>query len=67
MSPWLAHLHLHDNNGRRDEHLGIGRGKFDFQGLFKFLTKHDLQPLITLEPHSEDDLWVSLRALGLKS
>ncbi len=67
MSPWLGHLHLHDNNGRRDEHLGIGRGKFDFQGLFQFLTKHDLHPLTTLEPHSEDDLWASLRALGLKS
>ncbi|MFW8602372.1 sugar phosphate isomerase/epimerase family protein [Desulfobacterota bacterium M19] len=67
MSPWLGHLHLHDNNGRRDEHLGIGRGKFDFQGLFRFLARHDLHPLITLEPHSEDDLQVSLRALGLNS
>jgi sugar phosphate isomerase/epimerase len=29
----LAHLHIHDNCGKDDEHLPPGRGKIDFSGL----------------------------------
>jgi sugar phosphate isomerase/epimerase len=57
LSPWLGQLHLHDNHGDSDQHLAPGRGKFDFPGLFQFLRHHDLHPLITLEPHSQEDLW----------
>ncbi|HEB49774.1 MAG TPA: sugar phosphate isomerase/epimerase, partial [Desulfobulbus sp.] len=60
LEPWLGQLHLHDNDGSSDAHLAIGRGVFDFQGLFDFLRRRDHQPLITLEPHSEEDLWQSL-------
>jgi sugar phosphate isomerase/epimerase len=61
--PWLRHLHLHDNSGERDEHIAIGRGCFPFRELFAFLRQRQLHPLITLEPHSEEDLWQSLRAI----
>lgn len=57
MAPWLGQLHLHDNHGELDQHLAPGRGKFDFSGLFQFLRHHDLHPIITLEPHSQEDLW----------
>ena len=60
---WLGQLHLHDNRGSRDEHLPIGAGDFDFTGLFAYLKKHNLAPLVTLEPRSETDLWESLKAL----
>lgn len=63
LSPWLGQLHLHDNSGESDQHLGLGLGNFDFKGLFQFLAAHHLAPLITLEPHSEDDLWQALRYL----
>lgn len=63
LGPWLGQLHLHDNDGTSDAHLAIGRGKFDFQGLFGFLRHQDMRPLITLEPHSEEDLWLSLAAM----
>jgi sugar phosphate isomerase/epimerase len=56
MLPWLGQLHLHDNNGRRDEHLAPGRGIFDFPGLFSYLKKNDCHPILTFEPHSEEDL-----------
>jgi sugar phosphate isomerase/epimerase len=55
--PWLGQLHLHDNNGSRDQHLAPGRGAFDFAGLFAFLKDNDVHPLITFEPHTEEDLW----------
>ena len=62
--PWLRQLHLHDNHGERDEHIAIGQGCFPFRELFAFLREQHLRPLITLEPHSEKDLWLSLRALA---
>lgn len=57
LSPWLGQLHLHDNKGLKDQHLGLGLGDFDFKGLFTFLAANNLHPLVTLEPHSEDDMW----------
>lgn len=63
MQPWLGQLHLHDNNGERDEHLAPGKGLFDFTGLFEFLHKGRLHPLITLEPHSHEDLWQAVHFL----
>jgi sugar phosphate isomerase/epimerase len=63
LSPWLGQLHLHDNNGESDQHLGLGRGIFDFSGLFTFLRTNNLHPIITLEPHSREDLWQALAYL----
>jgi sugar phosphate isomerase/epimerase len=65
--PWLdvlanrlGQLHLHDNDGAGDHHLALGLGSFDFQDFFEFLGRHRLHPIITLEPHSQEDLWQSL-------
>jgi sugar phosphate isomerase/epimerase len=63
LAPWLGQLHLHDNLGDGDHHLAIGDGNFDFSGLFSFLRNHGYRPVITLEPHIEEGLWESLRAL----
>ncbi len=63
LSPWLGQLHLHDNDGEGDQHLGLGLGSFDFKSLFQFLTANNLHPLVTLEPHSENDLWQALEYL----
>ena len=64
LGPHLGHLHLHDNLGRWDEHLALGRGEFDFKRLFEFLQKKEMElPLITLEPHREEDLLLSLEYL----
>ncbi|MFC1513136.1 sugar phosphate isomerase/epimerase family protein, partial [Thermodesulfobacteriota bacterium] len=59
MEPWLSQLHLHDNDGTSDAHLGVGEGIFDFQALFTYLHEQKLKPLITLEPHREEGLWSS--------
>ncbi len=65
MEPWLGQLHLHDNRGDKDRHLAIGSGIFDFAGLLSHLRSRNLKPVITLEPHREEDLWTSLDALAL--
>ncbi|MDH3393378.1 MAG: sugar phosphate isomerase/epimerase, partial [Desulfobulbaceae bacterium] len=59
LEPWLGQLHLHDNDGTSDAHLGVGEGVFNFKELFGYLKEQQLDPLITLEPHSEEGLWQS--------
>jgi sugar phosphate isomerase/epimerase len=62
--PYLGQLHLHDNLGDRDEHLAIGQGNIDFEGLFRTLRKLSEHPLpVTLEPHREEDLLPGLEYL----
>ena len=63
LAPWLGQLHLHDNCGFRDDHLPVGKGCFDFAELFSFLHMRKIEPIITLEPRSENDLWESLNGL----
>ena len=57
LEPWLGQLHLHDNDGNSDAHLGVGEGIFNFKELFSYLKEKQLKPLITLEPHQEEELW----------
>lgn len=60
MGGYIAHFHLHDNDGSSDSHSPIGRGNIDFKLIGDFITGMDKIPLITLEPHNEEDLWVTL-------
>lgn len=61
---YLGQLHLHDNDGGWDDHLAIGRGSVDFALLFQWLkVKRPNPPVITLEPHKEEDLLPSLESL----
>jgi sugar phosphate isomerase/epimerase len=59
-------LHLHDNNGKEDSHLAIGKGNVDFAGLFRLVGENGLRPAITLEPHEEETLWQSLASENFK-
>jgi sugar phosphate isomerase/epimerase len=64
MGDRVTQIHLHDNNGHEDEHLALGRGSFDFRTLFEYLQKERKEPpLITVEPHREEDLWPTVAFL----
>jgi len=54
LAPWLRHLHLHDNHGEVDEHLGMGQGSIPWTELFSLFAKHALSPTFTLEPHTRE-------------
>ncbi|HON58319.1 MAG TPA: sugar phosphate isomerase/epimerase family protein [Smithella sp.] len=58
---YLRHLHLHDNFGRQDEHLPVGKGTFPFAELFAALKRKRIRPTITLEAHNPENLWHSIR------
>lgn len=62
---FLGQIHLHDNKGLSDEHLALGKGDIDFQGLLMLIKEERrAPPLITLEPHREEDFRPSLVYLG---
>jgi sugar phosphate isomerase/epimerase len=61
MGPYLYQLHIHDNSGSADDHAPVGEGNFPFAALFALLRERNLAPLVTLEPHSLDDLWKTVQ------
>lgn len=50
-APFALHLHLHDNDGSCDQHLGIGRGGVPFDAVFARLAAFGRPVTATLEPH----------------
>ncbi|MCF8039515.1 MAG: sugar phosphate isomerase/epimerase [Desulfohalobiaceae bacterium] len=54
LSPYLGHLHLHDNDGIADKHLGLGQGMIPWEELFFALELLELTPSIALETHSKE-------------
>lgn len=64
----IGQIHLHDNHGSADEHLPVGEGTFPFQRFFGLLRQKGVRPIVTLEPHTQEDLWRTLeniRRMGL--
>lgn len=65
LEPFILQLHLHDNLGDQDHHLALGEGNIDFGWLLRRLReRREAPPLITLEPHREEDLGPSLSYLA---
>ncbi len=61
----IGQVHLHDNTGKDDEHLALGKGTIRFDLLFELLVRSKTDGIIvTLEPHSEADLWPSVAYLA---
>ncbi len=60
----IRQLHLHDNRGDWDDHLAVGTGEIDFDGVLAFLEEKKLTPLLTLETHKKEDVIPSLEGLG---
>ena len=52
----LGEIHIHDNNGTTDEHLPVGEGSFPFREFLEGVRKRNLDPILTVESHSEESL-----------
>lgn len=50
----IIEVHIHDNNGTKDEHLAIGDGKMDFDLFFRLLKGFQNMPLLTIEVRSKE-------------
>lgn len=45
----LVHVHMHDNNGIRDEHLPLGKGQIDYRGFLAALSAIRYEGVVTFE------------------
>jgi len=54
--PYLAEVHLHDNDGSGDQHRPLGRGTIDFHPLFRTLVREGYHGPLILEMTSVEDL-----------
>lgn len=63
-APRLGHLHLHDNDGTWDHHLGLGLGDIPWDLFFSLLKKHGLSPTVTFEPHTREAFEQSMLFVG---
>ncbi|MGC9016807.1 MAG: sugar phosphate isomerase/epimerase family protein [Caldimicrobium sp.] len=61
--PYLSEIHCHDNLGKWDEHLPVGRGIIKFKEIFQFLKEKDLKPSLTIEAKKREDALLSFQAL----
>ena len=55
LDPFLGHLHLHDNDGGGDQHLGLGRGRIPWEELGAWLNNRNAPVTATFEPHTRED------------
>ncbi len=55
LDPFLGHLHLHDNDGSADQHLGLGLGTIPWDELRAWLENRKAPVSATFEPHTEED------------
>ncbi len=55
LDPFLGHLHLHDNDGSADHHLGLGLGTIPWDELRTWLHNRKAPLTATFEPHTEED------------
>jgi sugar phosphate isomerase/epimerase len=59
--PEVVHVHLHDNKGRRDDHLAIGQGNVDFGPVLEMISARKITAV--LEHNSEMAVMESIKAL----
>lgn len=56
----IIHIHIHDNRGKKDDHMPIGCGEIDWQRIFSLLKKAEYDNTITLEVFCADRDYLSL-------
>lgn len=61
--PALREIHVHDNRGRRDDHLPVGEGSIDFRGVLQAVADAGTPPVLTVEPHREEHFHPAVRSL----
>jgi len=67
LGPRLASLHLHDNGGRRDEHLALGAGSLPRREVLAALGALGWPRDWSLENRSAEDIATSIRHLAAES
>ena len=56
-------MHVHDNRGRRDDHLPVGEGGINFRGVLLAVRDAGARPILTVEPHRKEHFHRSVAGL----
>ena len=59
----IVNVHLHDNNGEKDAHLSLGKGKINFSAVLENLRKTEYKGPLVVEVHSSSGLEESVTLL----
>lgn len=59
----IANVHLHDNDGKIDQHLLLGEGNIDFTEILRGLKEYGYDGPLIIEAHSINDLIADLNHL----
>ncbi|PMP69179.1 MAG: hypothetical protein C0190_00395 [Thermodesulfobacterium geofontis] len=62
--PYIKEIHCHDNLGKYDDHLAIGKGKIKFDKIFDFFKERNIKPLLVSEAHNEEDTYINMEVLS---
>lgn len=63
LGPHMAEVHIHDNSGKRDDHLPVGEGTIDFAVYFRLLASYAPEAVWTIEAHSRECLDRAIRSI----
>lgn len=60
LAPYVKHVHVHDNDGTADKHLGIGMGNIPVKEVLEHITRENPKVTMTIEcsqaQHVEDSI-----------
>ncbi|SNB47675.1 Sugar phosphate isomerase/epimerase [Geobacter sp. DSM 9736] len=63
LGAFIAETHVHDNFGKKDDHLPIGDGIIDFDLFFSLMDRHAPTAAFTIEAHCQKDVLTALERL----
>ena len=65
LAPYVGHVHIHDNAGDRDSHLGLGKGTIPWEKVLKLLpcTK---ERTWTIECSNKEDVILCIKQINEK-
>lgn len=61
--PYLQEIHCHDNFGKWDDHIALGKGVIQFEKILTFLKERELFPILTIEAKKEEDAVLTFQYL----
>lgn len=59
LGPYIRHVHLHDNDGSRDQHKALGEGSVPWRQALSLLQEYSSSLTYTIECAVKEDVWKS--------
>jgi sugar phosphate isomerase/epimerase len=64
LGSYISHLHIHDNNGLRDDHMPLGDGNIDFDLYFRLIKRYVPDAVYAIEAHDREKVELAIERLN---